>query len=201
MTTSVRSRSDGPTVPPGGGPPDNAFHEEILDRLAAVSREAPATAHEARLGGPWEVRSLTKAERNRLAGGGSRGGDDPALRWVVVEAGADLATGTDGVYGVFRDRAVAHLVAAMLPAAAREARFAVGGQAKRRGYPLHRSAVFVGHLRERDETLPALLDVADALARNPRSLALLLEAVGPEALAAAGRQLARKARGERVGGS
>ncbi len=51
-------------------------------------------------------------------------------------------------------------------------------------------------LRRAEPELLKVLDLALAMARTPESLALLLEAVGPGTLEAAGRILARRVAGE-----
>jgi hypothetical protein len=49
-----------------------------------------------------------------------------------------------------------------------------------------------GHLARQEETFPLLLQLARVLAARPDSLALLLEAAGPEALTLLGRKLDRR---------
>jgi len=104
------------------------------------------------------------------------------------------------VAALFRERADALRAAAVLPAVAAPSPFRLKDRPKRLGYPVHDRGRHVGHLCQVNGTLAGRrrarllehLHVARHLAASPHALALLLEAVGPEALPLLGRVLARR---------
>ncbi|MFL6291048.1 MAG: hypothetical protein ACJ759_09155 [Thermoanaerobaculia bacterium] len=71
-----------------------AFNSELLQRIG--ERDEPVTAAEADVAGPWAVEAM------------------PGVGWGLFRAGAG-AVRQLRPYGVFRDRAVALLFAAVLP--------------------------------------------------------------------------------------
>jgi hypothetical protein len=151
---------------------DNAFAPEFLDRLA--DHDEAATSRKASTAGPWRAVAL---------------GPD---RWGVLQGG-DAEP-----YGVFRARELALLAAAMIPAAGREPRLVVFGEAAAEGFPvgaLHAAEERVeiqGWLSVFDEDAADCINNGLHLVASPASLALVLEAAGPTALRRAGAILAER---------
>lgn len=179
-----------PSSPGGSRSPASAFAPAFEEKLRLLARlleggdgEHPTEA-EAQLSGPLAVEAV------QTPGG---------LRYAVVRADEPVAAGGN-VAALFRRRADALRAAAVLPAAATPTPYRLKDKPKRLGYPLHDRGRHVGHLcqmggprsAELRETLLDYLHVARHLAANPHALALLLEAVGPEALPVLGRVLARR---------
>jgi hypothetical protein len=149
----------------------NAFAPEFLDHFA--EHDEPATSLEASTSGPWRVVAL-----------GSR-------RWGVVQDG-DAAP-----HAVLKDRELALLAAAMLPATGRDVRLVLADEADAQGFPVsalgHASKPeTVGWLTTFDPETLVCLHSGLHLALSPSSLALLLEAAGPTALRRAGAILAKR---------
>jgi hypothetical protein len=204
-TTATPSTSS-PTPPAPSGPqapspshrphgrrlelPGSAFAPAFLEKLRLVARllEEAETDHptqaEAELSGPLAVEAV------ETTGG---------VRDAVVREDEPVAAGGK-VAALFRDRADALRAAAVLPAVAAPSPFRLKDKPKRLGYPLHDHGRHVGHLcwrggrlsGKRRERFLTHLHVARHLATSPHALALLLEAVGPEALPLLGRALARR---------
>ena len=151
---------------------DNAFAPEFLDQLA--EHDEPATSREASTAGPWRVVAL---------------GPD---RWGVLQ------DGDAEPYGVFKARELALLAAAMIPAAGREPRLLVFGEAAAEGFPvgaLHAAEGRVeiqGWFSAFDQESADCVNNGLHLALSPASLALVLEAAGPTALRRAGAILAER---------
>jgi len=166
--------------------PGSAFAPAFLEKLRLLVRlleEAEGdhpTQAEAVLSGPLAVEAV------ETAGG---------MRYAVVRADEPVAAGGK-VAALFRERADALRAAAVLPAVAAPSPFRLKDKPKRLGYPLHDHGRHVGHVAclsaQRRATLLSHLHVARHLAASPHALALLLEAVGPEALPVLGRVLARR---------
>jgi len=145
----------------------NAFTFEFLRRIA--ERDEPLTAAEADVAGPWSVETM------------------PGVGWGVFRAGEGAAR-QFRPHAVFRDRAVAHLFAAVLPGTGREKAFRLCQGAEGAGYAVEAGAGggVVGYLALFDEPLVAAAHVVECLVRQPESLANLLEAAGGLALERAG---------------
>jgi hypothetical protein len=92
----------------------------------------------------------------------------------------------------FDDRAVARLVASVLPAAAVENPFEVGDRERGRGHPVFHDGLLLGHVVQPDAELPARLHLAYTYAVNLEALAHLLEGLDARALVFLGRVLARR---------
>jgi hypothetical protein len=112
-----------------------------------------------------------------------------------VRRGEPLAAGGRAV-ATFRRRSDALLAAAVLPAVAAPTPYRLKDKPKRLGYPLHDHDRHVGHVQrlepERRAAVLSHLHLARYLAAHPDALALLLEAVGAEALPVLGRALGRR---------
>lgn len=162
---------------PGGAPPgpDHAFSGEFLDLL--LEEDQPSTAPAAAAAGPWEV--------DEVRGRG----------WLVRRLGEAGAEGEPAA--VLDERQDALLLAAVLPASARRGDTGLAPERGPQGYDLVRAGGRVGRLAWFDSRLAELHAALRALVADPRSLALLLEAAGHDALDRAGRLLARRARGPR----
>jgi hypothetical protein len=128
--------------------PRNAFTTEFLSRLDEIAE--PDGAHEADAAGPWTVRAVP------YLGGTGFG----LLReWERVEAG-------DEPYAVFRQREVALLAAAILPATGRDPLYRLDTEPDADGFPLLGTA---GQLAPAGAHHPATEDVAAA--SEPRARA------------------------------
>lgn len=152
----------------------NAFAADFLRQMAEQDSE-PDTALEADTAGSAQVVPL------------------PGLGFAVLREDESLDEG-DPPIAVVEDRSVGLLLAAALPASGREPTYRLGPQAEARGYPLYSHGRNAGHLSLFDEGLVAVLNGFDSLARTPRNLALVLEAIGGIALLRVGRILARLVR-------
>ena len=147
----------------------NAFTPEFLDHLAEL--DEPATALEASTSGPWRVVALT-----------------PEL-WGVLQDGDSTPRAR------FKERDLALLAAAMLPATGRSARLVLFDESEARGFPVGASSQGatdepMGWLTTFDAETLELMNAALHLLLSPASLALLLEAAGSTALRRAGALLA-----------
>ncbi len=143
----------------------NAFAPEFLDHFA--EHDEPATGLEASTSGPWRVVTLDRG------------------RWGVVQDG-DAAP-----HAVFKDRELALLAAAILPATGRDVRLVLSDEAEAQGFPVSALASgtkpeTVGWLATFDPETLVCLHSGLHLALSPASLALLLEAAGSTALRRAG---------------
>ncbi|HEX4952667.1 MAG TPA: hypothetical protein VF017_04640 [Thermoanaerobaculia bacterium] len=149
----------------------NAFAPEFLDHFA--EHDEPVTSLEASTCGPWRVVALGPE------------------RWGVVQ------DGDPAPHAVFKDRELALLAAAMLPATGRAPRLVVFGEAQPEGFPVGALSQglkpdTVGWLASFDTDSVDCLHSGLHLALSPVSLALLLEAAGPTALRRAGAILAQR---------
>jgi hypothetical protein len=145
----------------------NAFTPEFLQRIG--ERDEPLTAAEADVAGPWAVEKL------------------PGVGWGLFRTGEGAAR-QFRPHGVFRDRAVALLFAAVLPGTGRDKAFRLSKDAEGAGYAVEAGPEgdVVGYLALFDETLVASAHAVECLVRQPESLANLLEAAGGLALERAG---------------
>ena len=170
--------------------PGSAFAPAFLEKLRLLVRlleEAEGdhpTQAEAALSGPLAVEAV------ETAGG---------VRYAVVREDEPVSAGGK-VAALFRERADALRAAAVLPAVAAPSPYRLKDKPKRLGYPIHDRGRHVGHLCQMSgklagrsrATLLSHLHVSRHLAASPHALALLLEAVGAEALPLLGRVLARR---------
>jgi hypothetical protein len=150
----------------------NAFTPEFLERLRRKAN--PPTAQQAALCGPWEVEPVWSENHGRLFA---------VSRWDEPVAKGGSA------FGVFLTRPVALAAAAVLPVLGQPQTLHLKRPGRRRGYALHDDRELLGHLAREEDAFPLLLQLARVLAARPDSLALLLEAAGPEALTLLGRKL------------
>ena len=149
----------------------NAFAAEFLHHMARQEPE-PDTAAEADTAGSAQVVCRS------------------GLGFAVLREDESLDEG-DSPVALLQERSVALLLAVALPASGREPTYRLESQADAHGYPLYAHGRGVGHLARFDEGLVAALNAFDGLARSPRNLALVLEAIGGIALLRVGRILAR----------
>ena len=154
----------------------NAFTPEFLKRLRRKAN--PPTARQAVLSGPWMAEPVWSENHGQLFAVSRR--DEP-----VAKGGS--------AFGVFLTRAAALATAAVLPVLGQPETHRLKRHGRRCGYALHDDRELLGHLARDEEAFPALLQVARELASRPDSLALLLEAAGPEVLTLLGRKLDRQA--------
>ncbi|HEX6203704.1 MAG TPA: hypothetical protein VF100_11925 [Thermoanaerobaculia bacterium] len=157
----------------GGGRVDNAFQAAFLERL--LDHDQPGTALAAATAGPWEV-AAAEGGRFRVESEGTAGADEPA---AVVE-----------------ERQAALLLAAALPASAERDLYRLRAERRDGGYELMRGGRRLGRLAWFDPHLVATVAALERIVASPRSLALLLEAAGHDALRRAGRLLASRLEGE-----
>lgn len=153
-------------------PVRNAFHPDFLARIAEI--DDPLTAGEAAHGGIWRVRPLDGGERYGLF-----------RFWEDPDAG-------DEPFGVVEERSTAYLAAAFLPLVAKARTLWAQPSEDEPGQILYRDGNAIGRLRYRDPELVEALNLAEALARSPESIAALLEGAGHAALEPAGKILARE---------
>ncbi len=149
----------------------NAFAPEFLDHFA--EQDEPATSLEASTSGPWRVVTLDRG------------------RWGVVQDGNAASLSE------FKDRELALLAAAMVPATGRDVRLVLSDEAEPQGFPVSglgqgSKPETVGWLATFDPETLVCLHSGLHLALSPASLALLLEAAGPTALRRAGAILAAR---------
>lgn len=148
--------------------PSNAFRRRFLRRFD--ERDEPVTALEADMAGPWSVVPL------------------PGEGFGLFRAGEHPSRGF-GPTAVFPDRSLALLAAAILPGTGRDPLLALNGNpdpvSGRYSLRLDDGTI-AGHSEHFEEDLVDALNVAVGLVRSPHSLALLLEAAGPIAVARCG---------------
>lgn len=149
----------------------NAFTPEFLERIG--ERDEPLTAAEADVAGPWAVEEM------------------PGVGWGLYRAGAPgekPAARQFRPYGVFRDRAVALLFAAVLPGTGRDKAFRLRKDPEGAGYAVESApdGRVIGFLALFDEPLIDAAHAVECLVRRPESLANLLEAAGGLALERSG---------------
>lgn len=157
---------------PGPAPeptPANAFAPEFLARFG--EQDEPPQALVAELAGSWVVRPLAT-------------GFGVFRSWESPPAG-DLPR------AVFQDRSIALLAAAVMPGIGYGGLFFLAPEHGPAGFPVYDRDEVCGHLRHFDEALVVAMNMAVELVRSPESLALLLSAAGPTALALTGRRLQR----------
>lgn len=150
----------------------NAFAEEFLRRFD--QEDEPPSSSEADLAGPWDVQETSLAD-GREAFGLWRVGDRP--EWGDPPA------------GLFRERSLALLAAAVRPLVGKDPYYELGTERWTGGFPLLRQGQAVGwiDLFEQDWTFG--INLLERFARSPEALATLMEAAGPLALGRAGRIL------------
>ena len=189
-SSSTRSTASSPRLTlPARAPrlPGSAFSASFLEKLrrvaclAAEAGEVSSTESEALVSGPLAVEEVPTAP--------------DGARFAVVRRDEPPVAGGEAL-ATFRRRSDALLAAAVLPAVAAPAPYRLKDKPKRLGTPLHDHDRHVGHVQrlepERRQAMLSHLHLARYLAANPDALALLLEAVGPEALPILGRALARR---------
>jgi hypothetical protein len=166
----------------GRGVPHHAFDPLFLDLL--LQRDAPPTAPRAAVAGPWEVAPAAGGWRVGRQGEGRH--DEPAA-WLEERQDALLLAAVLPV-------SVAGEDVKLRPDRGPEGYDLVGPTAGETagGSPLGT----LGRLAWFDPELASVLAVLRALVAAPRSLALLLEAAGHDALDHAGRLLAARAGAE-----
>lgn len=169
MRTTVEERCNGVEGDRCGGPGGNAFSHRYLERL--LERDQPPTAPRAAVDGPWEVVPT------------------PGGRWAVWRLGEE---GRAEPAAVLDEEQDALLLAAVLPGSA-EAVAVLDPQRGPDGYRLRVEGRDAGRLAWFDSQLAAALGTVRCLVASPRSLALLLDAAGHDALEHAGRLLAATA--------
>lgn len=167
-TTETTASGVGTSGGEGAGVPPNAFDSGFLDRL--LDSDQPPTAAVAAVAGPWEVRPA------------------PAYGWGVHRQG----DGGDAA-ALMEERQEALLLAAALPGSARRGTPRLLPERGPDGYVVTDGNRELGRLAWFDTELVAALGCLRDLVSSPRSLALLLEAAGHDALEQAGRILARRA--------
>ena len=194
-TTSPGAPAPEASPQPSGGLPASAFSEPFLAKLRLALQlleettvcAAPAASAEALLAGPLAVEEVRASQAAPPA-------------WAVVRRSEPVAQGGRAA-ALYRYRSEALLAAAVLPAVPRTCPYHLADHPKRLGYPLHVHRSHIGHLSrmgagraaaEHRDVLLSHLHLARYLVANPEALALLLEAVGPEALPVLGRALARR---------
>lgn len=150
----------------------NAFHPEFLARLDRYPD--PLTAAEAAHGGLWRI---------------VRREDESYGLYRVWESPED----GDEPFAVLSERSMALLAAAFLPLVARSQTLWSQEAEEGRGQTLYRDARPIGRLRYNDPEFTEVLNLAEALARSPASIAALLEAAGSAALEPTGKILVRQA--------
>ena len=152
--------------------PSNAFTSTFLSRFE--ERDEPPTAGEADAAGPWFVEPI------------------PGLGFGLFRAGESLARGFRPA-AVFPDRWLALLAAAVLPGTGRDDLLRLRKEPDALGYGVVLDdGELVGHFELFAEPLLDAMNAAVALVRSPWSLACLLEAAGPLALARCGAILERR---------
>jgi hypothetical protein len=162
----MRDSADPSTAAP------NAFAADFLRRFEA--EDEPASAAEADVAGPWSILPASTAE-GRAAFGLWRTGERP--EWGDAPA------------GLFRERPMALLAAAVRPFVGRDPFYELGKERWNGGFPLLRQGEMVGWIDLFDEDWAFGVNVLERFARSPLALARLLEAAGPLALERAGRIL------------
>ena len=148
-----------------------AFSPDFLATIRALGD--PPSARSAVLAGPWEAEEVEDKQ------------------YAVCRRGEPFSE-TGRAFGVFRTRADALQTAAILPAVGAPLTLHLNSNGHRLGYALHDGQEFLGHLSRDEERLLPHLHVARCLRSDPEALALLLESVGPAALAVLGRALHRR---------
>jgi len=193
MPSQTQDSSRSPSaVSRSNGIPASAFADSFVEKLRLLVRlqeesggQEGSTAAEAALSGPLGVEEMA------TAGG-------PVF--AVVRAREPVSEGGRAA-ALCKSRAQALRLAAVLPAAAALNPYHLSDGPKRLGIPLHEGRVHVGHVSgfgtgstatARRHALLGHLHVARYLTSHPEALALLLEAVGPEALPILGRALAQR---------
>jgi hypothetical protein len=153
----------------------NAFTSEFLQSIN--ERDEPLTGPEADVAGPWRVEPI------------------PGAGWGLFRLGEEPAQQL-APFGIFRNREVALLFAAVLPGTGRDAAFRLRKEPEAGAYPIETTAgELAGHLGLFDETLIGAAHVVECLVRRPDCLAYLLESAGGLALERAGAILAARVRG------
>ena len=156
---------------------DNVFSPAYLARLR--ERDEVLTAAEAEYAGPWKCESVP-----------GRPGAVAVLRaWENFDRG-------DEPEAIVWHEETATLLAAILPLINRESLFQLSDQEEADGFPITavyggQGAQVAGWLRRYEPEIIGALHLAEALIRNPRALAALLQAAGGGATEQVGCILAR----------
>ncbi len=174
------------------------IHSKSLVQASAEEREDLADAFTPALREPHDPErppgTLPEPVQALLAGRSTvrrcdtrRGPVHTVVGPVRPEEGPD-----EPVLGRFEDRAVARVVASVLPAGAEKNPFLVGDHERRRGHPVFHDGLLLGHVSHPDGELAARLHLAYTYAANLESLAHLLEGLDARALVFLGRVLERR---------
>lgn len=152
--------------------PYNAFSPTFLERFG--QNDEPASAAEADLDGPWEVRrSFSPSRGERFAIWRTRDGADRG----------------DAAAGEFREEATALLACALRPLVGQDPLYILSSRRERDGFPIFRSGEPCGSIQLFEESWIFSLNLVERFVRSPEALAMLLEAAGPLACERAGRIL------------
>ncbi len=100
--------------------------------------------------------------------------------------------GRDAPRAWFRDRELALVTAALLPAIGKDAWFQVAAEGGPEGHRLLQHGEVVGYLAIYDDRLSEALHIAECVLRSPVALANLLLGASPSALALVGNILSRE---------
>ena len=151
--------------------PSNAFNAEYLNALAQRDEPLTASEAEARPAHPVEMEAIPGSE-------------------TVLKVDETVYRTRQGV---FRERPLALLAAAVMPAAAHGRIYwsRPAGEEAGVGHEICRYGDVVGHVDLLSDDLLEALNLGDALLRSPDGLAALNEAAGSVALEATGRLMAQ----------
>ena len=150
----------------------NAFRSGFLAKLEG--RDETISAAEAECDGPWIV---VECERQGQPGYGVvRNWEDPRH---------------DEPRAWFKQRELALVTAALLPAIGKDAWFRLAVDGDPGGHRLEQRGEVVGYLAFYDDRLSEALHIAECLVRSPAALANLLMSASPLALSLAGSCLSR----------
>jgi hypothetical protein len=168
---------------PAAGPPRrrgaaNVFRAGFLARLD--ERDEPGSASEAECDGPWVV---VECELQGEPG------------FAVLRQWEHSAR--DDPRAWFKQRELALVTAALLPAHGKEPWFQVAAGAGPHGHRLEQRGELVGYLTIYDDRLRDAVHIAECLIRSPAGLANLLLGASPLALALIGTILGRRVAADR----
>jgi len=150
----------------------NAFAPDFRELFG--QRDEPASAAEADLDGPWEVRRTVSPREGE--------------RFTIWRCRERAARG-DRPAADFDAEATAILACALRPLLGRDPVYVLGGRREDRGFPVSRGGEASGWLELFEESWIAGLNLLERIVRSPDALAMLLEAAGPLALERAGKIL------------
>jgi hypothetical protein len=158
--------------------PANAFRSRFLAGLD--DRDEAGSAAEAECDGPWAVVACERQGQPGFA----------VLRqWEHP--------GRDEPRAWFKERELALVTAALLPALGKDAWFRVATGGGPGGHRLEQRGLVVGYLAIYDDRLGEALHIAECLIRSPAALASLLLGASPLALSLVGAILSRQVAGHR----